>query len=232
MSNMSSHGSDWDQVQLLTEPTRRRVYDAVRAARQPMTRDEVAAQTGVSRRLAAFHLDLLAEHGLLAVDYARPPGRGGPGAGRPAKRYAAVGVDVEVSLPPRRYDIAARVLARAVAESGAAPAADLAVEVARDEGRRIGELHRRGGRLSARRSLDAAAGVLSELGYEPDREGSCVRLRNCPFHAVVDVAPALVCGLNGAFVAGILDGLGAHEGVSSALDGVPPDCCVTVATPR
>src|SRR2546421_4746703 len=37
---------------------------------------------------------------------------------------------------------------------------------------------------------------LTELGYEPTRDGGCVRLRNCPFHAVVDVAPQLVCDLN------------------------------------
>jgi predicted ArsR family transcriptional regulator len=116
MSTMSSNASDWARVQLLTEPTRRRIYDAVRTSRDPVTRDAVAKATGVSRRLAAFHLDLLADSGLLSVDYARPPGRTGPGAGRPAKRYRAEDVDVEVSLPPRRYDIAARVLARAVAE--------------------------------------------------------------------------------------------------------------------
>src|SRR5881409_3372329 len=139
MSTMSDHDAGWDRVHLLTEPTRRAVYDAVRVARGPMTRDEVATATGVSRRLAAFHLDLLADGGLLAVDYARPPGRrGGPGAGRPAKRYRVEPVEVEVSMPPRRYDIAARVLARAVAEPGAGSAHERAVSVAREEGRRLG----------------------------------------------------------------------------------------------
>jgi predicted ArsR family transcriptional regulator len=229
MSTMSSNAPDWDRVQLLTEPTRRRIYDAVRAARGPLTRDEVAEATGVSRRLAAFHLDLLADSRLLSVDYARPPGRSGPGAGRPAKRYRAEDVDVEVSLPPRRYDIAARVLARAVAEPGDGPPAQRAIDVAREEGLRIGELRRSSGRMSVRRALDSAADALTDLGYEPDHDGACVRLRNCPFHAVVDVAPGLVCGLNEALIAGMLDGLGADETVGAALDGVPPDCCVTVA---
>jgi predicted ArsR family transcriptional regulator len=233
MSTMSSNATEWHRVQLLTEPTRRSVYDAVRAAREPQTRDEVAAATGVSRRLAAFHLDLLADGGLLDVDYARPAGRTGPGAGRPAKRYRAREVDIEVSLPPRRYDIAARVLARAVAEPGDEPAAERANAIAREEGRAIGATRRTGSRMSARKSIDAAADVLRELGYEPqtvsERESSCVRLRNCPFHAVVDVAPALVCGLNDALITGILDGLGADQSVGAALDGVAPDCCVTVA---
>jgi predicted ArsR family transcriptional regulator len=132
-------------------------------------------------------------------------------------------------VPPRRYDIAARVLARAVAEPGDGSAADRATAVAREEGRLIGAARRSGGRMSARRSLDAAAEVLSELGYEPQSQASCVQLRNCPFHAVVDVAPALVCGLNDALIGGILDGLGASESVGAALDGVAPNCCVTVA---
>jgi len=230
MSTMSDHDAGWDQVHLLTEPTRRAVYDAVRTARGPMTRDEVAAATGVSRRLAAFHLDLLDEGGLLSVDYARPAGRrGGPGAGRPAKRYRAEAVEVEVSLPPRRYDIAARVLARAVAEPGEGSAHDRAVAIAEEEGRRLGGLRRSGRRMSAGRTLDTTAEVLAELGYEPTREGACVRLRNCPFHAVVDVAPQLVCGLNDALIGGILDGMDASESVTAALDGAPPDCCVTVA---
>ena len=227
---MSDHDVGWERVHLLTEPTRRAVYDAVRAGREPMTRDEVAASTGISRRLAAFHLDLLAEGGLLSVDYARPAGRrGGPGAGRPSKRYAAEEVEVEVSLPPRRYDIAARVLARAVAEPGEGSAHDRAVVIAQEEGQRLGGLHRPGGRMSADRTLETTAEVLTELGYEPTREGGCVRLRNCPFHAVVDVAPQLVCSLNDALIGGILDGIDGSDAVTAALDGVPPDCCVTVA---
>src|SRR5438309_689248 len=230
MSTMSGDVGDWERVELLTEPTRRSIYDAVRAGRGPMTRDEVATATGISRRLAAFHLDLLAQGGLLAVDYARPAARrGGPGAGRPAKRYRAEPVELDLSLPPRRYDIAARVLARAVAEPGEGSPHDRAVAIAQEEGRRLGGLHRSGRRMSAARTLDTTTEVLAELGYEPSRDGSCVRLRNCPFHAVVDVAPALVCGLNDALIGGILEGLDASESVTAALDGVPPDCCVTVA---
>jgi len=233
MSTMTDHGADWVRVHLLTEPTRRAIFEVVRTARAPMTRDEVAAESGVSRRLAAFHLDQLAEGGLLSVDYARPAGRrSGPGAGRPAKRYRAEAVEVEVSVPPRRYDLTARVLARAIAEPGSGSAHDRAVMIAAEEGRRLGGARRSGRRMSADRSLEATAEVLADLGYEPSRDGSCVRLRNCPFHAIVDVAPALVCGLNDALIGGILDGMDASESVTAALDGEPPDCCVTVAKRR
>lgn len=224
-----SSADDWQLVQLLAEPTRRRVFDVVRASSEPMTRDAVAEDAGISRRLAAFHLDLLAESGLLAVDYARPPGRSGPGAGRPAKRYRASGVDVELTVPPRRYDVAARILARAVSESPADAAAG-AAGIAREEGQRLGGLRRAGGRMTAAATLDAAEELLGDLGYEPERATDrCLRLRNCPFHAVVDVAPELVCGMNGEFICGLLDGMRGHGSVTAALDGPAPDCCVTVA---
>src|SRR4051812_50083955 len=71
----------------LDDPTRRAVFDLVARAATAIIRDAAADALGVSRRVAAFHLDRLAEQGLLVVEYRRPPGRSGPGAGRPAKLY-------------------------------------------------------------------------------------------------------------------------------------------------
>jgi predicted ArsR family transcriptional regulator len=230
----SSDPGRWALVHLLAEPTRRRVYEAVRGARTSMSRDEVAAACDITRRLAAFHLDLLADAGLLTVAYARPPGRTGPGAGRPAKRYAAADVDLEISVPPRRYDIPARILARAIEESPQGDTRAAAVAVAAVEGEEVGRMRRTAGkRMSAADTLDVAGAVLDDLGYDPDRATpTCVRLRNCPFHAVVDVAPQLVCTVNDAFLSGLLSGLGGHRSVSARLDGEAPDCCVTIAQRR
>jgi predicted ArsR family transcriptional regulator len=212
---------EWNAVELLAEPTRRSVYDAVRTAREPLTREAVAELCGITVRLAAFHLDRLAGAGLLDVDYARPPGRSGPGAGRPAKRYAAVGA-VELAVPPRRYAVVAGILAAAVAQ---APddAAAAAARLARAKGRELGRELRRGDDVG---DVEVA---LAAAGYEPASDGAVVRLRNCPFHDAVDAAPQLVCSLNHAYVEGLLTGLGARDSRSAHLDGVPPDCCVTVA---
>lgn len=226
----------WDALQLLAEPTRRALYQACREAAAPLTREELADAVGISRRLAAFHLDLLAEAGLLSVDYARPAGRTGPGAGRPAKRYVPARVDLELSVPPRRYDLAASIMARGLAsadESGT-DALQATFDVAREEGRRIGRLRPRGGRLSAAATADAATEVLTDIGYEPRCESDgCVHLRNCPFDSVVGVATDVVCGLNQNFVSGVLDGIGGHRAVQADLDPAPDRCCVVLkrATP-
>jgi predicted ArsR family transcriptional regulator len=233
----------WRLAHLLAEPTRRRVYDAVRVSRSPVTRDQVAEQIGISRTLAAFHLDQLAEAQLLDVSFARPAGRGGPGAGRPAKRYAASTCELMLSLPQRRYDLVARILACGVRDSGRKTSARAATQAAAHaEGRQIGELRRPAVRgLSRSQTLECVTEVLDDLGFEPGPEspsesdqpplpgGAVVRMRNCPFHAIVDVAPEIVCGLNKAFIEGLLEGLGGHEDVAAVPQPAPPDCCVKLA---
>jgi predicted ArsR family transcriptional regulator len=213
-------------LELLAEPTRRQVYELVRRSPAPMTRDAVARALDIGLRLAAFHLDRLASSGLLAVDYARPEGRSGPGAGRPAKRYSAVHRDVEIALPPRRYHLVARILAAAVAASPG-DAERAALSIADGEGRRVGE-EQAASRGKPRDRLAAAAGALESLGYEPRRERGRLRLGNCPFDGVIDVSPSLVCGLNQKLVHGVLDGLGVAGRCRAELDGVAPDCCVTI----
>ena len=70
---------------------------------------------GIARPLAAFHLDKLVEQGLLEASYRRLTKRRGPGAGRPAKLYCRSGLQVNLSLPPREYELAARLFASAAA---------------------------------------------------------------------------------------------------------------------
>jgi predicted ArsR family transcriptional regulator len=52
-------------VGVLDDELRRQLYLVVRRAGHALSRDDVAGQAGISRRLAAFHLDKLTERGLL-----------------------------------------------------------------------------------------------------------------------------------------------------------------------
>ncbi|GAB2585992.1 ArsR family transcriptional regulator [Paractinoplanes abujensis] len=188
----------------LREPLRRAVYEFVVARAEPVGRNEVADGVGIGRTLAAFHLDKLAEAGLLDTSYAKRSG--GPGAGRPAKLYHRSDAEHAVSLPPRDYRLLATVLAAAVERAGAEPALYAA---AREQGAELA-----GGDLMPR---------LTELGYEPYEDaGHTIRLRNCPFHALAQSHPGLVCGLNLA----LLEGLGAD----ARLDPGPAGCCVALTS--
>jgi predicted ArsR family transcriptional regulator len=73
---------------------------------------------------------------------------------------------------------------------------------------------------------------LNDLGYEPlPQDAATLRLRNCPFRTVADVAPSLVCGMNCELVSGLIEGLG-MDSARVKLDPAPPNCCLTVAVPR
>src|SRR6266545_876983 len=91
-------------VAALDEPVRRALYRYVVAQPGLVSRDQAAEGTGVPRHVAKFHLDKLEDDGLLEVEFRRPAGRGGPGAGRPAKLYRRSPRELAVSLPERRYE--------------------------------------------------------------------------------------------------------------------------------
>ncbi|MGB3895274.1 MAG: helix-turn-helix domain-containing protein, partial [Mycolicibacter sinensis] len=114
---MANRDRDVTGIGALTDPVRRELYRFVAAQAGPVSRDEAAAATGIARHQAKFHLDRLEADGLLQSDYARPTGRSGPGAGRPSKRYRRSPEQIAISLPPREYELAGRLMADAIAES-------------------------------------------------------------------------------------------------------------------
>ena len=84
----------------------------------------------------------------------------------------------------------------------------------------------RPGRLSTERALTLASEILEGGGFEPARElPTLLQLRNCPFHPLAAKAPDLVCGINHAYIAGLIDGLGAAT-IEAVLAPAPGSCCV------
>jgi predicted ArsR family transcriptional regulator len=208
---------------VLDEPTRRRLYLFVRAAGHAVTRDEAAEHTGISRKLAAFHLDRLVDaHLLVPGPLPHPAERR---RGRARKTYEPSGVALDVSIPPRHYDLAGELLASAIQSCGAGERPTAAARrVAFERGRRIGDTARP--RARSKRSLETRKLVmLADQGYEPMREGDRIVLRSCPFDAVARSAPELVCGMNQALLEGALRGIGDAE-TEAILEPVPGRCCV------
>jgi predicted ArsR family transcriptional regulator len=198
----------------LDEPVRRQLFAYVRGSSEPVSREEAAGAVGISRSLAAYHLDKLVEQDLLSTSYRRPEGRSGPGAGRPAKLYVAQG-EVSVSVPPREYELAAGLLAEAAETSDEARTALDAV--AARAGRRLGE--------EQKGSLEEA---LAARGYEPfEDEAGVIRLRNCPFHRLAEQHRDVVCGMNRSYLQGLLDGMDRRD-VTASLEPEPGRCCVAI----
>lgn len=216
---------DIDAIAVLQDPVRRRLYEYVVAQGREVGRNEAAEAVGVARTLAAHHLDRLTGAGLLESGSRRLTGRSGPGAGRPAKVYTRARVERSVSLPARDYRTAAELLAEAAEQAGL----DAGLCVA---ARRRGESLR--GAAAPCGGLDEAVELLAARGYEPHLEqgegsetgqGAVVRMRNCPFHAVAERFPPLVCGMNLALLEGLI---GTDGPVRARMDARPGECCVVV----
>ncbi|MEU2711547.1 transcriptional regulator [Streptomyces sp. NPDC007205] len=215
-------------VSVLNEDLRRRMFTFIRRARRAVTRDEAAASVGISRKLAAFHLDKLVDAGLLRARYESPGGL--RKVGRQPKVYEPTDTQITVTIPDRRHELLADLLLDAVLTEGADENATQAVMRTADQrGRQMGEAAReesRPGRLGPERGLTACERLLDRYGYEPVRESPTrLRLRNCPFHPLAAKAPDLVCGMNQAFLSGYLDGLQVN-GVHAVLAPEPGECCV------
>ena len=229
--SLSPGGPDLASLSSLDDPLRRRLYEVVTSQPGPVSRDEAASAAGIGRALAVYHLDKLVESGLLTASYQRPPGRSGPGAGRPAKMYARSDREFAVTVPPREYELAARLLVQAVEADPSDRSRTALAGAARRLGTELGSAFR-----PAAGEGDAAGqdvkGVLTQQGYEPccGADG-VIRLRNCPFHQLAEQHRELVCGMNLALVEGLVEGLGA-DGWHPALDPRPGQCCVAIGGDR
>jgi predicted ArsR family transcriptional regulator len=220
--------ADVTSIAALSDPVRRALYRYVVSQDWPVSREDAAAGVGVAHHVARFHLDRLAADGLLDVEYRRPPGRSGPGAGRPTKLYRRAARDITVSLPERRYDLAGQVMAEAltVAARDAAPVRDALHVAERAAGQQLADAAEPGPAGSPQQMV---SNVLARYGYEPRATDDGVVLTNCPFHHLSRAYTDLVCGMNLDLIDGVLDRLCPGR-LRARLDPGPNHCCVAIST--
>lgn len=214
-------GQDVTAISALGEPARQRLYDYVCAQQSPVSRDEAAEGVGMRRQTAAFHLDKLADVGLLEIEFARLGRRRGPGAGRPSKLYKRAAREIAVQLPERSYELAGRLLAQAVDDSealGGSPRENLSLR-ARQTGSEIGS--------TAGPTEAELLAALERSGYEPRVENGEIALANCPFHALVADHTELVCSMNLDLIDGMLGAAGC-TGCRARLAPQDGYCCVRI----
>jgi predicted ArsR family transcriptional regulator len=221
----------------LAEPTRWALYRYVATQQQPVSREQASKAVDVPLHTAKFHLDRLVDDRLLEVEFRRLSGRAGPGAGRPTKLYRRSSRQFAISLPERKYELVGDVLATAVGRSirDGVPVAEAVQHAAKAAGHRLGvgfvaeeastsaAVDASGGQ--GREGLERTVAVLARHGYEPELSGATVRLANCPIDRLAADHTDLVCGLNLALIAGVIDGL-RIRGVTPELAPQPGFCCV------
>jgi predicted ArsR family transcriptional regulator len=199
--------------------------------RWSVSREDAARAVGISRPLAAYHLDKLIDDGLLEARYQRRGGRRGPGAGRPAKHYVRAAGHIELSLPTRDYAALAELLAGAVEADSSGTAQAALDRAASALGTELGTEAATNTAADGNPTqvLAALRQALASRGYEPyDETDGTIRLRNCPFDRIAAHHRQLVCGANLALLQSLTNQLAGDPPVRAVLDPQPGRCCVAL----
>ena len=200
------------------DPTRRSIYLFVKErsgdsadSALGVTASMVAAEVGVHTNVARHHLDKLAAGGYLEVVSTRVAGAG---AGRPSKRYVAVGDADTGDFPVRSDDLVLSLLGRALDRLPHDEAEMIAEEVGAEYGRAMAEGLTGDALTSGRRSLRSAmqsvADALTAHGFAAHTDGRNGQLRiindHCPFGDVATDHP-VICAVDRGMVKGMLAAL-------------------------
>jgi predicted ArsR family transcriptional regulator len=185
-----------DRLAAVGDPGLRSALAFVRGAEKAVTADELAEHDGVHRNVARSRLERLAGAGLLEASFSR--GRGGPGAGRPAKTYRAAPEMATIEFPAHRYEDLVGLLAEGRTDLH---------EVGAAFGRRLAQA----AGLREGRDLDEVCAGLRGLGFQAAREDDVIVTPTCPLRPLVAAHPELAA----------LD-----EGMWTGLVGRPASCTV------
>ena len=141
-------------------------------------------------------------------------GTHGAGRGRPSKLYRRSALRIDVTLPARRYDLAARLLARATVEAGRRREG-ARVNRRRGGGRQIGHDARKhaGAKADEAHLLRSTLESLRASGVRAACEDNGdIVLGNCPFEALMSDARLLICTMESGAVSRLLAGLSTRPG--------------------
>lgn len=207
----------------LSQPTRTRLYDLLRAKRRPAGTEELAAELGLHVNGVRRHLERLQQAGLLE----RERSAGGPG--RPRDEWSIARDARPGGKQPEAYTDLARWLARSL------PSGEIELSEIERTGREVG---RELAPDSGRGSLDERVGrTFAAMGFTPrvtkGPAGFSCKLNNCPYRDSVRENPAAVCRLHRGITEGLLDVLD-PDAKLTRFEPRDPDkagCLVEVATP-
>jgi predicted ArsR family transcriptional regulator len=128
-------------------------------------------------------------------------------------------VEVTVQVPARDDALVAHLLATAIEDDSSGAARRSLRRATRAAGRALG-------REVVGEAGDDMVGWLEERGYAPVETPDGIRLRNCPFHHLVDEHLDLVCSLNCDLLGSAASAAGLA--LSAELDPRPGMCCVVL----
>jgi predicted ArsR family transcriptional regulator len=207
----------------LADDRRRRLVEELRGERAGLDVQELAHRLGLHQNTVRWHLGVLADAGIV-VSQAAP--RSAPG--RPRILYS---LSHHADAPGRDdYRLLAAILAGTISEhDGARAAVDSA---GRAWGRYLVRRPQPLARVTDEQAVGEVVRLLDEQGFDPDADGTDVRMHRCPFHDLAEQHPEVVCAVHRGLISGALEELGSGLEVSGLDVFVEPDLCVARLVPR
>jgi len=212
-------------LKALGDNTRYAIYLELARSARPLATAEIAETLDLHPNTVRPHLERMRDVGLLAVE-TEPRGT----VGRPQHRYTLAPDAPSLGLEPATFPLLAGMLAQVAQAAGLGT--EEAVEAGRDQGAADAARARPGASC-----LDALVARLAALGFDPavaDDDGhATVAFTHCPFSALAEANPDLVCGLHRGLVEGFVEALGGGrvDAFHPLLDRTPCQVEVVVAAP-
>ncbi len=203
--------------------TRVAILSQLRQAPQPLSSSELAQRTGLHVNTVRFHLQILAQAGLVEPGLEHRPQRG-----RPRRVWSATdeeGADLEGG-----YQMLAEVLAEYLAR-----ASDQPWEAGERLGESWGSRLARSERRSRQEGVEQVVAMMAALGFSPtlarDGERFRLELHSCPFLEVAKRNQEVVCAAHLGLLRGALAEMGLPLTATRLDPLVEPSLCVAQLSP-
>lgn len=200
----------------LADARRARIVEELRGSSEGLDATELAGRLGLHANTVRWHLGILADAGIVG---SHPAPRATPG--RPRILYSLRPEPADHASDEHR--LLATVLTGALADT--ADGSERAEEAGRAWGRYLMARD-----PLARTDDEAAVGEIVQLldaqGFEPEAQEQEIHMRRCPFHALAEAQPQVVCAVHKGLIAGALTALGSELEVEGLDVFVRPDLCV------
>jgi predicted ArsR family transcriptional regulator len=189
------------------ERQRQLIVEALRNARDGLDTNQLAEHLDLHPNTIRWHLGRLTDAGLVQAAPERRRGRG-----RPSIAYRLTGDGVGRGRD--EYRLLATMLTEVVSIDDAGET-------------RAYEAGVRWGRHLQQAEPDAGlAHLLDQEGFAAEQHGDRVEMRRCPFYALAENSPQVICTLHHGIIDGVLDAAGSGQMVERLDAFVEPGLCI------
>jgi len=186
---------------------RQMILEALGDARDGLDTNQLAERLDLHPNTIRWHLGVLTDAGL--VQATPEPRRG---RGRPSIVHRLTGEGIARGRDD--YRLLATMLTEVVAADGAGEAR------AYEAGVRWGR-HLQQGEPEA-----GIADLLDQEGFDAEQHGDRVEMRRCPFYALAESSPQVICTLHHGIIDGALEEAGSEQTVERLDPFVEPGLCI------